>query len=358
MTSSSVNLDALRLLGWNSHCDRALARLTAATAIPFRIVEGHRDRLLLQGSAGPVTGRLTPGLQQRLAADGVALAVGDWVLTRPEPGGEPRGEHWVEARLAPYNQLRRVTPGGSRQTLVSNVDCALLVMGLDGDFNPRRLERYLALTAAAGVPARVVLTKADQYPVEPALARLGRWLPEGIRVDAVDARDPAAAVVLKDELRPGATLVLLGSSGAGKSTLTNTLCGEPLQATAEVRADDSHGRHTTTRRSLRRVPGGACVIDTPGLRGLRADVAVADLDALYGDIEVLAAGCRFRDCRHGEEPGCAVREGLSPERLAHYQKLRREVARDGADRLGRLEQKARDRVQHRAMRRFQRERRR
>jgi ribosome biogenesis GTPase len=144
----------------------------------------------------------------------------------------------------------------------------------------------------------------------------------------LDARDPAAAAALAPWLMPGDTLAVLGSSGAGKSTLTNTLLGESLQLTGAARAGDGRGRHTTTVRSLHRLPGGACLIDTPGLRTLRLEADEAALDVAHGEVAELALGCRFRDCRHQAEPGCAVRAGLDADRLKSYHRLQREARRD------------------------------
>ena len=144
----------------------------------------------------------------------------------------------------------------------------------------------------------------------------------------MNALDPSAAATLAPYLGAGQTLVLLGSSGAGKSTLTNALIGRAVQDTSAVRADDSRGRHTTTTRSLHRLPGGACVIDTPGLRGLAPDIDEAGLAASFEDIQLLATRCRFRDCTHADEPDCAVRAGVAPDRLANYRKLLRDIRRD------------------------------
>ena len=229
--------------------------------------------------------------------------------------------------------------------MVSNVNHALLVMGLDDDFNLRRLERYLTLVHAAGIAALVVLTKADVAAARPErlearLADLAQRLPRGLEVIAIDATDPGSAERFAHVARPGQTLVLLGSSGAGKSTLTNTLLGTPVQDTGAVRAHDSRGMHTTTARSLHRVPGGACIIDTPGLRTLRADVDEAALTASFADVEALAEQCRFRDCSHHDEPGCAVREGVDADRLCNFHKLLRETRRDTLSYVQRREQLA------------------
>jgi ribosome biogenesis GTPase / thiamine phosphate phosphatase len=190
----------------------------------------------------------------------------------------------------------------------------------------------------------VVLSKADtvddgQLHARRAPARdaIGDATP----LFALDVRNAAAAVALAPWLMRGHTLVLLGSSGAGKSTLTNTLCGSDLQDTGSARADDSRGRHTTTARTLRFAATGACVIDTPGLRALRLDVDEAsDLTAAFGDVAALAARCRFRNCRHNAEPGCAVVDALPPERVRNFHKLLREARRDAMSALEQREQRA------------------
>jgi ribosome biogenesis GTPase len=179
----------------------------------------------------------------------------------------------------------------------------------------------------------VVLTKADiatptEAELHERLVLLEGRVPAHVEICAVNAMDPSAAHALQAYCVRGQTLVLLGSSGAGKSTLTNTLLGAPIQDTGTVRLNDGRGKHTTTSRSLHRLPGGACVIDTPGLRTLRPDADEASLAAAYDDIEALAARCRFRDCRHADEPGCAVRQGVGADRLRNYHKLLREMRRD------------------------------
>jgi ribosome biogenesis GTPase len=222
-------------------------------------------------------------------------------------------------------------------------------MGLDGDFNLRRIERYLALVQAAGVCPVVVLTKLDLATDGHARIEVLRTrLPGGIGLHAVNALDAS----VRDELAPylgvGQTVVLLGSSGAGKSTLTNTLLGETLQNTGGVRCDDSRGRHTTRARTLFALPGGACIIDTPGLRGLRLDLDEDAFAASFTDIEQASLRCRFRDCRHRDEPDCAVRAQITPDRLKNYLKLQREARRDSMTVLQRRDQlaqwKARSRV--------------
>jgi ribosome biogenesis GTPase / thiamine phosphate phosphatase len=342
---NSLDSRALRRIGW---CDFQEEQLHALDAPPdarlFRVTELQREHLLLHDGATEHRGRPSAALLNELAADDDGVAVGDWVVAIADV---PEG--WrVVGRLAPATRLaRRVNDGrGSpkRQVLVANVEMALLVMGLDHDFNVRRLERYLALTRLAGVDAMLVLTKADL--VDPAQvarreAQARQVAPTGMAVLVVDGRTPDAAEALQPWLAPGRTLVLLGSSGAGKSTLTNTLVRMARQDTGPVRRGDDRGRHTTTVRTLHLTPEGACIIDTPGLRALRLDVGdEAELDAVFGDVAQWAARCRFRNCRHQAEPGCAVRQEVAPERLRNFQKLQREARRDSLTALEKREQVA------------------
>ncbi|MCV2354462.1 ribosome small subunit-dependent GTPase A [Paucibacter sp. B2R-40] len=308
----------------------------------WRLTEVHRDSFGLQSSDGPaVQARALPALTQTLHASSENLCVGDWVLTRRNSFGEA----WIHARAAPLNTLTRRDPEGRRQVLVSNVDLAVLVMGLDHDFKLARLDRYLVLTHAAGVPALIVLSKADlcadaQAKIAAVRAHLGRSCSSVLDILAVDGNADSARAQLSPWLGLGQTLVLLGSSGAGKSTLSNTLCQAPLQAVGSVREDDSRGRHTTTGRSLKRCLGGACIIDTPGLRSLQLDADVASLKLAFDDVSELATACKFRNCAHQGEPGCAVQGVLSPARLKSFQKLQREAARDQMSHQDRREQLA------------------
>jgi len=305
----------------------------------MRLSEVHRETLRLHDGAAERSARTLPRLQRELADADTALAVGDWVLARTDV----HGDCWVHAQVSPLTHIARRDADGSRHPVVSNVDTALLVMGLDDDFNLRRLERYLALVQGSGVLPVVVLTKVDVAAPTPEL--LGLRLQElrsrmssPLDVVAVNGTHPSAARALAPYLGAGQTVVLMGSSGAGKSTLTNTLAGEALQDTGAVREHDSRGKHTTTSRSLHPLPGGACVIDTPGLRALRPDVDEATLAWLFDDIGRLALRCRFRDCAHQEEPGCAVREGVGGDRLRNYHKLMREARRDTMSLLERQQQ--------------------
>ena len=305
----------------------------------MRLTEVHRDAVSLHDGRAEHVARQWPKLLRALADDDTALAVGDWVwAARPLAG-----ELWVIERVAPQSHLVRRDGDGRRHAVASNVDTALLVMGLDDDFNLRRLERYLALLHGSGVLPVLVLSKADVVAGTPrrlpdCLAALRGRLPSALPVLAVNGTEIAAAQALMPWLQAGQTLVLLGSSGAGKSTLINTLLGAAVQDTGAVRAHDSRGKHTTTARSLHRLPTGACVIDTPGLRTLQADRGEAALASSFDDVQRLAAQCRFRNCRHLDEPGCAVRGGLDADRLRNFHKLLREARRDTMSPLERQRQ--------------------
>ncbi|TWT18991.1 ribosome small subunit-dependent GTPase A [Luteimonas wenzhouensis] len=307
-------------------------------ARPARVVEQHRAGYVVADATdhvfdveSPPQWQRPPGYRRGKVAPEARAVVGDWVLV--EDGR-------IVALLPRRNALKRAAAGEHyrQQLIAANVDVALVVCGLDGDFNPRRIERYLLLARAEEVEPVVVLTKADLPGADPDAARaaLASVLDQGVPVLAVNACDPAAADALAPWLRPGTTAVLVGSSGAGKSTLTNTLLGQARMKTGQVRERDARGRHTTTYRALVPLPSGACLIDTPGMRELKPTGEEA-LDDGFADIEALAAVCRFRDCRHQAEPGCAVRAAveagdLDPGRLANYHKLQDEVAR-AADRL-------------------------
>jgi ribosome biogenesis GTPase len=347
----SYNLDhqdLLRRIGFNSLVARARESRASTPGTLARVVEHSRATSLIHTGVESHVARSLPALS-RLES----IVVGDWVIAVCGTNGE----WWICDRLTPYTEFQRIDPSGNRQVLVSNVDSAFLVMGLDGDFSVRRLERYLALTKSAGALPVVVLTKADLCAdVDMHVGLLAERLPSSIERHAVNATDPMALDCLVAHLGPGQTAVLLGSSGAGKSTLTNTLTQSFARETGAVRTSDSRGRHTTTSRHLCPLPWGGCLIDTPGLRGLRLDIDKLALDAAFDDIAALAEACRFRDCAHNNEPGCAVRAGVTADRLTNYQKLCREIARDRSDPVARRTTKAEVKMRQRALRAMQKER--
>jgi ribosome biogenesis GTPase len=333
----SLDLRALRDIGLSHDTvQAALAHARPEDARLARVIEIQRDHLIVHDGAEAHAVVPWPTLRVALELTREPLVVGDWVWWRP--GASEAGRGWAVARLAARNRLTRRDPAGGRQGLVANIDTALLVMGLDHDFSLRRLDRFLVLAHSADARVVIVLTKADRCPdpaaaVERVRAHVGVALedPRGdIAVVAVDARSPATAEVLAPWLVRGSTLVTLGSSGAGKTTLTNTLAGAAA-ATNAVRTADDRGQHTTTVRTLHRTDGGACLIDTPGLRQLWLDADADTLNGAFPEIGTLALRCRYRNCRHAQEPGCAVREQVPAGRLVSFRKLLREVNREQAD---------------------------
>jgi ribosome biogenesis GTPase len=376
------NLPFLQRLGLSPAMLQSLLALAhdRPAARPARVLTVHRAGCVVHDGDAQLTVRAHPSLAS------TALAVGDWVLIEPEeiaagdtPGAcheshastdptastastasdaadtahppGPRndvarhGTQWLVACADAATEIVRRDADGRRHIVVSNVDIAFIVMGLDGDFNPRRAERFIALARGGGpgiVPV-LVLTKRDWAGAAVADDEADAMRTRlGIAVEAVNGHDPDSALRLARYIAPGQTAVLLGSSGAGKSTLTNTLMGAPVEDTGAVRAADDRGKHTTTHRALYLLPQsaqcGGLIIDTPGVRTLRPDVDAQALGATFTDIEALAASCRFNDCRHRDEPGCAVRAGVDADRLANWHKLSRELKRDSMSQLERQRQ--------------------
>ena len=312
-----------------------------------RVVAQHRGGYTVRDADGERVVTLAGALRNT----GEHPAVGDHVEMRDEQ---------IVAVLPRRGTIARA--GG--QVLAANVDMAWVVTALGRDVNPRRVERYLALAAAGGVDPVVVLTKADldpDPPLGPALAEL-RAVAGGAPVLPISSTTGAGTDALEAMLAPDRTAVLLGSSGAGKSTLLNRLLGTERQKTAAVRGDDERGRHTTTQRELVELPAGGAIIDTPGLRSVGVTDAPTG-DGPFADIAELAEACRFRDCTHTTEPGCAVLaavegDDLDPARVASYLALveegRRE--RDQADARARSEKERAGRTSARALRQLYRDR--
>jgi ribosome biogenesis GTPase len=252
--------------------------------------------------------------------------VGDWVLL------EPARDHII-ALLPRRSLLKRAAAGESykQQPIAANIDTVFVVSGLDLDFNPRRIERYLMLVRASGAEPVLVLTKNDLHPDVDVDALLAGIAAQGVAIHRINAKDAASVAVLHPCLGPGRSVVLVGSSGAGKSTLTNTLLGTQKMKTAAVRGHDARGRHTTTHRALIALPQGGVLIDSPGMRELKPTGEESLEQGGFEDIEALTVQCRFSDCGHNGEPGCAVRAALEagtldPARYANYRKLGLEVA--------------------------------
>ncbi len=323
------------LPGWDTGWELAFAVFTAEGRRPARVVAVHRDTSIVRDETGDRPAHVSGTFRRAALAAGDFPTVGDWVALDPDGtivAVVPRRS--VFKRMA-VDGTRRAGGLDDEQVMAANVDLALLVAGLDHDFNVRRIERYLAVARSSGITPVVVLTKVDvAADLEERRRELERAAP-GVPVVVVSARTGAGLDELGAHLRPGLTAAVLGSSGVGKSTLLNALIGEERQRTAEVREADSRGRHTTTHRELFELPGGALLVDTPGIRSLEVLGADDGVDEAFDDVIDLATQCRFSDCSHGGEPGCAVRAAiddgtLTEERLASHQKLERELARTSA----------------------------
>ena len=316
-------------LGWNPRWEQAFESMYERHLEPARVVREDRGRYVVLNPSGArvavVTGRFRHEVLRRAGFP----AVGDWVAIQAPAGGDQATIHAVLPRSSAF--MRKVAGETTEEQVVAaNVDTLFLIVGLDGDYNLRRLERHLAAAWDSGAVPVVVLNKADlASDLEAAVAEAEAAAP-GVAVAAVSARDRTGLDALSAWLAPGATVAMVGSSGVGKSTLVNALLGEERQAVNEVRASDARGRHTTTRRELLPLPGGALLIDTPGLREFQMWAGAADLGDAFPEIERLAKTCRFRDCRHDSEPGCALTDAvargtLDPARLASWRKLQREL---------------------------------
>lgn len=306
----------LPALGWTTFFDDQRAA-DEQTAAPVRVATVHRARMSGINGQGRVKLRLPPKTTT------AGFAVGDWVLTDPD-------DNTVLRRLDRHSLLQRKTAGTDiPQLIAANLDTLFIVTSCNDDFNPARLERYLALANEAGTTPVIVLTKADKIDDHTTFVRDAHALQRDLQVVVVNAKDTAAIAALAPWCAQGQTVALVGSSGVGKSTLLNLLSqktGEDAQETGDIREDDAKGRHTTTSRSLHPIPQGGWVIDTPGMRTLHVSDVSAGLDVLFAEISELAPHCRFRGCTHRHEPGCAVKAAveagtLDPERLARWRKL-------------------------------------
>jgi ribosome biogenesis GTPase len=308
-------------LGWSAFFLSQLSLDDLERLSPLRLTEVHRDRAVGLGPDGSMPLTYPPDLGAG------ETAVGDWVLAEPAAGRIVR----VLDRTSEFAR-RAAGREGRRQLIAANIDTLFVVTSCNADFSVSRLERYLALAFEAGMAAVVVLTKADAVSDPESYAARARAISGRIAdVQALDARIPADLARLSPWLGRGQTVAFVGSSGVGKSTLIAGLTGHAI-ATRAIREDDAKGRHTTTARTVYRTPGGALVIDTPGMRELGLQEASDGIDAVFEELAALAAGCRFSDCRHESEPGCAIRaaidEGrIDQARLDRWRKLRLEDAR-------------------------------
>lgn len=314
--------------GWSDLLGQTFAPHAAQGHAPGRITVQHRSSYVVATDSGELQAQLSGRLMHDAGEAGFP-AVGDWVALAPRPDEGAATIHAVLPRRTAF--VRKAADSVQTvQVVAANVDLAWLVLSMNADFNVRRLERYLAVAAQSGAQPVVVLTKADLCADPAQMAAQAEAVALGAPVFVVSAKTGQGMAALAALLRPGETSVLVGSSGAGKSTLVNALAGEALMDTGAIREDDARGRHTTTHRELFLLPGGALLLDTPGMRELGLVEAEEGLEAAFEDVDALALGCKFTDCTHGAEPGCAVRAAmeagtLDEGRWRSFQKLQREL---------------------------------
>jgi ribosome biogenesis GTPase len=321
-----VHID-LATYGWNSNLSEQFEPYAAAGLKPGRIAREHTHIYNVLTALGEIRARVTGKFRHDARGRQDFPAVGDWVAIRADAAGDAQ----IHALLSRRSKFSRKVAGNTteEQVVATNVDTIFVVTALDRDFNLRRLERYLVVGRESQATPVIVLNKADLCEeVESAVAQV-TLIANDVPVHAVSCVRPEGLDELKRYLRTGETVALLGSSGVGKSTLINRLLGEERQRTGDVRARDRRGRHTTSHRELIVMPNGALIIDTPGLRELQLWDVDEGIRETFDDIETLAASCFFRDCRHQDEPHCAVKAAIQDGRLAgahldNYQKLRRE----------------------------------
>ena len=332
---SDPSFDALVTLGWDERVAALYASEASADHQPARVGRVDRDRCTVRTASG----------QLRAAAD-ILPTTGDWVALRMEP--RPA----VEVILSRWSALER-----EGQLLAANIDVVFVVAALDRPLNLNRIERELVLAWDSGARPVVVLTKADAVPDAEVLSKTVSARAVGTDVLLTSSSDGRGVDSVLSHLRPNRSAVLLGPSGAGKSTLVNRLLSEDAQAIGDVRAGDHKGRHTTSSRHLLIVPGGGVLIDTPGLRSVGLTGAEGGVALAFPDVDAIAEGCRFRDCRHSGEPGCAVvaavaERRLDTERVASYVKLQGELEESAKEPWAKAAENQQARIVHRAMKKM------
>jgi len=308
----------LRALGWDEHFAAQLSDDDRALCHPVRVMAVHRGKIAVAGAGWD--GFVSPHILGARPADDHPT-VGDWMLVDHDRVQPIRV-------LARKNLFKRRAPGDPRreQMIAANVDTVFITASCNQDFSVARIERYLVLAREVGVEAVVILTKADLTDTPDAFADAVRAIEPGLVVETLDGREPAAAARLARWCGPGRTVAFLGSSGVGKSTLVNTMRGSDDIATQPIRENDGTGRHTTTVREMHRLDQGGWLLDLPGMRELQLSEAAGGIAEVFDDFVEAAANCRFSNCSHTNEPGCAVRAGiedgtLTPERLERWRTL-------------------------------------
>lgn len=321
--------------GWSPFFARQVKPWRQKGYLPGRIIRGEKNYFRVLCAEGELTARFTGKMRHGAGTRADLPVVGDWVVVKPQPGGRGMIYGILDRKSSFARNLpgRRKGKGGGRieqQVIAANVDLVLIVSGLDRDFNLRRIERYLTLVVGSGAEGIVVLNKADLCDNPQQCLEQVKDIAPNTPVYSCMARDSQQLEFLLPHLQPGRTLALLGSSGVGKSTILNGLLGEERQKIGEVSHADGKGRHTTTHRELFQLPQGGILIDNPGMRELHLWGDEEDLSESFAEVEELGKRCKFNDCRHLAEPGCAVLSAvengeITPERLHSYHKLKEEL---------------------------------
>ena len=345
----------LSALGWNSYFQEHWQSIAQPGWEPARVAEQQKESYRVVGEAGEMTAEVT-GRFRHTAQDISAFpSVGDWVAVSSQAG-----HGLIRAVLPRRTRLSRKVAGlrTEEQILVANVDAVLAVTSLNQDLSARRLERYFSAIWESGAQPVLILNKADLCPNPQQIAAEIAAVVLGVAIHVVSAATGEGFDNLSSYTGMGNTVVLVGSSGVGKSTIINRLMNSQVQTTRDIRSSDGTGRHATTYRRLFMLPSGGILIDTPGIRELQLWDSSEGLDDTFEDIRHLATECRFRDCQHETEPGCAVRNSIDASRLESYRKLKRELQHLDRrhDAAARAEQKRIWKQRHKAVKRFYRER--
>jgi ribosome biogenesis GTPase / thiamine phosphate phosphatase len=349
LTRRNLTLD-LTTLGWNPYFSQYFGPLKAQGYSPARVAREDRSIYQLFSTYGDLSAQVSGKFRNTALSSGDYPAVGDWVAIQPILG---ESKAVIHAVLPRKSRLARKVTGAKteEQAVAANLDTVFLVSALDQEFNVRRIERYLTVAWDSGTNPVIVLNKADKSNALDEQVAAVEAVAFGVPIHVISAQEGQGLAALSPYLGCGQTVAVIGSSGVGKSTLINALLGVARQQVSAVRADDDEGRHTTVRSELLFLPTGAMVIDNPGMRSLEIWGDEEDLGATFADVETLAERCRFRDCRHDGEPGCAVQQAiddglLDPARLRSYRKLQKELAFLAArqSQRARLDEKTRNRA--------------